>query len=104
MSQIIDTKLPALTKEERSFYGRYNAEFFRRYNLHISLHRKIASALHALAINKLLGIKEFEKNKDEAVQHHLKACEYDPHKACVAPSFRKSVGLKVIEACEACTN
>lgn len=104
MSQIIDTQFPALTKEELSFYERHDAEFFRRYNLHISLHRKIASALHTLAINKLLGIKGFEQNRGEAVQHHLKACEYDPHKACAAPSFRKAVGLRMIEDCKMCNN
>ena len=100
---MIDIKFPALTKEEWSFYGWHDADFFKRYKFqNVPLYKKIASALHKLAINKLLGIKRFEKNRDEALQHHLKACEYNPHKACAAPSFRKSFGLKVIENCEVC--
>src|SRR3989344_3896338 len=105
MFQMIDTKLPVLTKEEWSVYKKHDAEFFRRYNFqHVPLYKKIASALHTLAINKLLAINGVTESRDEALQHHLKACEYNPHKACAAPSFRKSFGLRVLENCEVCNN
>ena len=101
--EMVGIKFPALTKEEWIFYKRHDAEFFKRYKFqHVPLYNKIASSLHTLAINKLLAIKGFTENRDEAIQHHLKACKYDPHKACVAPSFRKRAGLKLIEDCKMC--
>jgi len=99
---MIDTKFSALTKEEWSFYKGYDAEFFKHYNLRgVPLYRKIPYALQSLAFRKLMGRDGYKQNKKEAIQHHLKACEYDSHKACLS-EFRRSVGLPIHEDCKEC--
>jgi len=95
-------KCPRLTKEEFEFFKKKDKEFFRRFNIQRSLRKKIASALHTLAVAKLVGGYQGidEVNKEEAVEHHIKACFYDPTIAFRFPTFRKEAGLpayKVIE-------
>lgn len=71
-------KFPYLTKEEWAFFKRNDAEFFGRYNLVLALPlvRRIGSSLYTLAVNKMCGDKGFEINKKEAINHHLKACQF----------------------------
>jgi len=93
-------KLPRLTKEEFRFFLKINTEFFKRFNLNLPLYKKIASALQTLAVAKLVGrgyqgIKD--TNKEEAIEHHLKACKYNPYIAVSHPNFRKAAGLLVYE-------
>lgn len=91
-------KLPRLTKEEIAFFLRKDAEFFKHFNLQWPLWRKIASALQTLATAKLVG-KGWQgidaRNEREAVEHHLKACLYDPEITNKYPKFRKMAGLPV---------
>jgi len=93
-------KLPRLSKEEFRFFLKINAEFFKKFNLNWPLYKKIANALQTLAVAKLVGrgyqgIKE--ANKQEAIEHHLKACKYNPNIAVSHPKFRKEAGLLVYE-------
>jgi len=93
-------KLPRLTKEEFKFFKKEDKEFFKRFDLHVPLYKKIAYAIQSLAAAKLIGngykgIKE--KNKEEAIRHHLKACKYYPYMALSRPIFRKEANLLVYE-------
>src|SRR3989338_5642093 len=102
MFQMIDTKLPVLTKEEWSFYKKHDAEFFKRYNLqNVPSRKKIPYALQSLALLKLMGRDGYKQNKEEAIQHHLKACAYDPQKVCLS-EFRRATGLPIHEGCKEC--
>jgi hypothetical protein len=91
-------KLPRLSKEEFRFFLKINTEFFKRFDLQLSLYRKIASALQTFAVAKLVG-KGYggiqKTNKEEAIRHHLKACKYNPYIAVSHPNFRKAAGLLV---------
>lgn len=95
-------KFPRLTKEEFEFFKKKDREFFKRFNLKWPLYKKIGSALQTLAVAKLVGGYQgiYVANKEEAIQHHLKACKYSPCIACQNPNFRKESGLLVYERCE----
>jgi len=90
--------LPRLTKEEWAHFMAHDKDFFERYHLReiIALHRRIGYALHNLAVRKLVGDRGFRHDKQEAIAHHLKACQYDPFKAYLS-IFRKSAGLLVYQ-------
>ena len=87
-------KYPRLTKEEWLFYHKNNNEFYKKYNLQFPLYVKIAASIHSLAVKKLVH----EKNKEEAIKHHIKACIYDPSIAIRFSTFRKEVGLTVYKS------
>ena len=95
-------KCPRLTEEEFEFFKNKDKEFFKRYNLVRPLRKKIASALQTLAVAKLVGGYQGidEINKEEAVEHHIKACFYDPSTAFRSPRFRKEAGLPVYKEIE----
>lgn len=93
-------EFPRLTKEEWNFFLKKDAEFFKKYNINWPLFRRIASSLQTLAVAKLLGVGYqgiYEKNKEEAIKHHLKACTYNPTVAFRSSIFRKHFGLPVFE-------
>lgn len=92
-----DYKFPRLTKEEFEFFKKQDREFFKRFNLERPLYKKIGSALHTLAVAKLVGGYQGINiaNKEEAIQHHLKACVYDPSIIYKFPIFRKEASLSV---------
>lgn len=81
-----------------AFFLIRDAEFFKHFNLQWPLWRKIASALQTLAAAKLVG-RGWQgidiKDKRKAIEHHLKACFYDPEIAYKYPKFRKMAGLSV---------
>ena len=89
-----------LTQEEWDYYWKTDRKFWKKYNLQYlpnwPLRKKIAMALQELAVNKLVK----EANKKEAIEHHLKACSYDPDIAFRRPCFRKEVGLPVFKYSE----
>ena len=91
-----NNELPHLTKEEFAFFKKQEVDFYERYSLQgiRPLYRRVASALHSLAVAKLCGVYGFEKNKSEAIEHHLKACKYDRSKAYLQ-TFRKQTGLLI---------
>lgn len=93
-------QFPWLTKEEFEFFKWKDVSFWKKYNVNWTIQRKIASALEELAVKKLLGYGGFEENKEEAIEHHLKACRYSPSLACSRPAFRREAGLLVYERCE----
>ena len=86
---------PNLTEEERKFFEAYNDAFFKKYGLaeKKSLESRVASSLQSLSICKLFGYNGFTKNKEEAIQHHLKACKYDSTTAANSPYLRRELGL-----------
>lgn len=103
-------KFPALTEEELRYVKRQEAEFFEFFGeglkCKLPLWRRVGMALQSLAVEKLGGFRFGYKNKSEAIEHHLKACKYDPSKA--EPSiFRKAAGLekcKCVEwSCDYCS-
>lgn len=69
---------PRLTKEEFTFFLQWDREFVKRYNLMMSLTRRVRRGLHELCIRKFYGYGGFKQNRDEALQHYEKACAYDP--------------------------
>lgn len=96
----MQNKFPYLTKEEWTFFKRNEVEFFGRYNLTLAmpLVRRVGSSLHTLAVNKLHGAGGFEINKEEAIEHHLKACRFWPHYYDMI-EFRKRAGLMLTTWC-----
>lgn len=93
-------KLPRLTKEEMAFFKKKNNDFFKKYNLDwkIPLHKRMADALQTLAVAKFVGVGYHGitiKDEKEAIEHHLKACTYDPTIAFRASIFRKNTGLPI---------
>lgn len=96
-------KFPRLTKEELEFFKIRDRGFFKKYNLNWRgkwpLQRRIAQSLQTLAVKEILGFYG-SRNKKEAVEHHLKACKYDPRIACRYPHFRRMAGLLVYTRCE----
>jgi hypothetical protein len=87
------SKLPHLTKEEISSFKKMEVDFFRAYTLQdkIPLYRRVAISLHSLAVDKWINYKDHRKQ--EAIEHHLKACELYPLVAKDYPIFRKEAGL-----------
>jgi len=98
----MNNKLPRLTKEEFEFFKKKDREFFKRFNLQWPLRKRIASALHTLAVAKLIrgyqGIDEI--HKEEALEHHIKACFYDPCIVFRFPKFREEAGLPTHKSIE----
>lgn len=72
------TAYPALTKEEFAHFMKCDTDFVKRYNLTMSLTRRVGRGLHNLCVCKSEGMFGFEKNLKEALQHYDKACMYDP--------------------------
>lgn len=86
---------PGLTEEEFIFFQKVDREFFRRYNLAYPYGKKIASALQTLATAKLSGNGYwgiYEVNREESLQHHLKACAYDKTIPERHPKYIKAIG------------
>jgi hypothetical protein len=72
------TVYPSLTKEEFVHFVKCDKDFVKRYNLTMSLTRRVGRGLRNLCICKFDGMFGFEKNPKEALQHYDKACMYDP--------------------------
>jgi hypothetical protein len=98
-------KCPRLTKEERDFFLKRES-FFKKLNVNLwawPLRERIGNALQSLAVVKLVGggweITLDEVNKEEAIEHHIKACFYNPSVAFRSPTFRKEAGLPAHNEC-----
>lgn len=95
-------QFPRLTREELEFFKKKDGEFFKQFNLEWPLYKKIGNALQTLAVAKLIGGYQgiYIVNKEEAIQHHLKACVYNPSIIYKFPIFKKEASLLVYERCE----
>ncbi len=91
-------KFPSLTEEELRYFKKQEVKFFEEFGegwkSKTPLWRRVGMALHSLAVEKFGGFYFRSINKSEAIEHHIKACKYDPSKIELS-IFRKAVGLEV---------
>ena len=92
MEEKNNQNLPCFTDEELNFFRQKDA-FYKKHRIGTPLKKIISRSLQEMAVKKLLGFAGFEKNKEEAIKHHLKACKYDPCLINSRPKFRKEAGL-----------
>ena len=69
---------PRLTKEEFSAFLKQDRAFVKRYNLTISLTRRVGYGLIRLSNCKFDGMFGFAVDREEALKHYDKSCIYYP--------------------------
>lgn len=84
-----------LTKEEWDFFRLQDKTFFRKFGLFakVNLKRRIGMTLAHLATGKICGAWGYKRNKADALNHYLKACQYDSELLYNRLNLKKELGL-----------